>query len=258
MLKTNYSLFFVGKTASLTCIEWHRDQHAATETYFIAENTLTSLSFLIERIWLGNVSLTHNYPWLTKEPKHSLERSFGGEWHETAWVCGQPFFDDRSQSMEWSRGKEKCWSVGMSLMLRYRALSLSPDSFCFQLRTSVLVILVICRPLPWLLPFCFFDLTLPTSSFLLMYPEWSVAFSIVSVEPWCGNRLAVCVLHIACSQRSEEKERAKQQPQVWPVCRMPGLFSGWQPPTHQGYIAVIRWEEMLEIPNSKDRARYSE
>lgn len=132
-----------------------RNQHAATETYFIAENTLTPLSFLIERIWLGNVSVTHNYPWLTKEPKHSLERSFGGEWHETAWVCGQPFFDDRNQSMEWSRGKEKCWPVGMSLMLRYRALSLSPDSFCFQLRTSVLVILVICRPLPWLLPFLF-------------------------------------------------------------------------------------------------------
>lgn len=35
---------------------------------------------------------------------------------------------------------------------------------------------------------------------------------------------------------------------------MPGLLSGWQPPTHQGYTAVIRREEMLEIPNSTDRA----
>lgn len=35
---------------------------------------------------------------------------------------------------------------------------------------------------------------------------------------------------------------------------MPGLLSGWQRPTHQGYAAVICWEEMLEIPNSSDRA----
>lgn len=35
---------------------------------------------------------------------------------------------------------------------------------------------------------------------------------------------------------------------------MPGLLSGWQPPTHKGYTAVIRWEEMLEIQNSTDKA----
>lgn len=30
---------------------------------------------------------------------------------------------------------------------------------------------------------------------------WTMALSIVSVLPWWGNRLAICVLHIACSQR---------------------------------------------------------
>ncbi|KAI4806056.1 hypothetical protein KUCAC02_010647, partial [Chaenocephalus aceratus] len=44
-------------------------------------------------------------------------------------------------------------------------------------------------------------------SFLLMNPEWSVGFSTFSVEPWCGNRLAVCVLHIACSQRLRRSEQ---------------------------------------------------
>lgn len=65
---------------------------------------------------------------------------------------------------------------------------------------------------------------------------------------------ASCLCSAYSLQPKTEKERAKQQPQVWPVCRMPGLLSGWQPPTHQGYTAVIRWEEMLEIPNSTDSA----
>lgn len=34
-----------------------------------------------------------------------------------------------------------------------------------------------------------------------------MVFSIVSVELWCGNRLAVCVLHIACSQRLRRSEQ---------------------------------------------------
>lgn len=65
---------------------------------------------------------------------------------------------------------------------------------------------------------------------------------------------ASCLCSAYSLQPKTEKERAKQQPQVWPVCRMPGLLSGWQPPTHQGYTAVIPCEEMLEIPNSTDRA----
>ena len=35
---------------------------------------------------------------------------------------------------------------------------------------------------------------------------------------------------------------------------MPGLLSGWQPPTHKRYTAVICGAEMVEIPNSTDRA----
>lgn len=31
--------------------------------------------------------------------------------------------------------------------------------------------------------------------------------STFSAEPWCGNRLAVCVLHIACSQRLRRSEQ---------------------------------------------------
>lgn len=65
---------------------------------------------------------------------------------------------------------------------------------------------------------------------------------------------AGCLCSAYSLQPKTEKERAKQQPQVWPVCRMPGLLSGWQRPTHQGYTAVIRWEEMLQIKNSTDRA----
>lgn len=65
---------------------------------------------------------------------------------------------------------------------------------------------------------------------------------------------ASCLCSAYSLQPKTEEERAKQQPQVWPVCRMPGLLSGWQTPAHQGYTAVIRWEEMLEIPNSTDRA----
>lgn len=65
---------------------------------------------------------------------------------------------------------------------------------------------------------------------------------------------ASCLCSAYSLQPKTKKERAKQQPQVWPVCRMPGLLSGWQPPTHKGYTAVICWEEMLEIPNSTDRA----
>lgn len=34
-----------------------------------------------------------------------------------------------------------------------------------------------------------------------------MGLSTFSVEPWCGNRLAVCVLHIACSQRLRRSEQ---------------------------------------------------
>lgn len=34
-----------------------------------------------------------------------------------------------------------------------------------------------------------------------------MGLSAFSVEPWCGNRLAVCVLHIACSQRLRRSEQ---------------------------------------------------
>lgn len=75
--------------------------------YLISNNTQSSLSLWVERVWERMVRLSHKCPWLTKKPKHSLERSFCGEWHEKIWVCGQPFLDSRNQSMEWSTGKRK-------------------------------------------------------------------------------------------------------------------------------------------------------
>lgn len=99
----------------------------------------------------------------------------------------------------------------------------------------------------------FFFLAFPTSS---LSPNVSrMEYGVEHLECWAPVwEQASCLCSAYSLQPKTEKERAKQQPQVWPVCRMPGLLSGWQPPTHQGYAAVIRWEEMLEIPNSSDRA----
>lgn len=56
-------------------------------------------------------------------------------------------------------------------------------------------------------PFHFFFLYCPLAPLLLMYPEWSMGLSTLSAGLWCGNRLAVCVLHIACSQRPRRSEQ---------------------------------------------------
>lgn len=58
-----------------------------------------------------------------------------------------------------------------------------------------------------------------------MYPERSMTLAMVRVEPRCGDRLAVCALHIACSQRlgsSEQNNNHKSG--LSAECQ--GLFSG--------------------------------
>lgn len=102
--------------------------------------------------------------------------------------------------------------------------------------------------------YVFFNLTLPSSPFLLMYPEQSTTLAMVRVEPRCGDRLAVCALHIACSQRLGSSEQNNNHKSGLSAERQ-GLFSGWHPAIHQGYAAVIRREEVLEIPNSEDGGR---
>lgn len=164
------------------------------------------------------VSLSHNCPWLTEEPKHSLERSFCGEWHETMCVCGQPFFDGRNQSMKWSKGEKKTlwerkWSLGLILIPCFSLLCdlrfFNPiDLFlttlvllCSWISTQFFVqdLSVFHCPLPQLILFVSFPHVVHKLFFLLMCPEWSMGLSTFSAEPWCGNRLAVCVLHLACS-----------------------------------------------------------
>lgn len=84
------------------------------------------------------------------------------------------------------------------------------DATCVRLRCRnqaparhILYFSLICWPPLQLAPFDFFFLCCPPAPFLLMRPEWST----LSAELWCGNRLAVCVLHIACSQRLRRSEQ---------------------------------------------------
>lgn len=94
--------------------------------------------------------------------------------------------------------------------------------------------------------FAVFDLTLPTGSFLLMYPKWRTAFATISVEPWCGNRLAVCVLHIACSQRLRGSEQNNNRKFGLSAECQDCLVVGSLQHT-RGTFAVIHWAEMLEF-----------
>lgn len=87
-----------------------------------------------------------------------------------------------------------------------------------------------------------------------MYPKWRAAFAIVSVELWCGNRLAVCVLHIACSQRLRGSEQNNNHKFGLSAECQDCLVVGSLQHT-RGTFAVIHWAEMLEIPNSKDKTR---
>lgn len=207
------------------------------------------------------VRLSHKCPWLTKKPKHSLERSFCGEWHEKIWVCGQPFLDSRNQSTEWSTGKRKVqrerkwfknnsdtefetlmWQIPLVFLLRF-----------IHMNKHALTVFAPNLSFPQLLLFVSHLQIAPQIHSLLMYPE--LGYWDEHLQCWTGVwEQSSCLCSAYCLQPKTEKERAKQQPQVWPVCRMPGLLSGWQPPTHQGYTAVICWEEMLEIPNSTGRA----
>lgn len=157
-------------------------------------------------------------------------------------------FYDRNPSLARSRGK---------MLICWNAICHLTDCLSIQLETPVLVLPLPPPVLPLFFLFFFwavFDLTLPTGSFPLMYPKWRAAFAIVSVEPRCGNRLAVCVLHIACSQRLRGSEQNNNHKFGLSAECQGCLVVGSLQHT-RGTFAVIHWAEMLEIPNSKDKTR---
>lgn len=160
------------------------------------------------------VRLSHKCPWLTKKPKHSLERSFCGEWHEKIWVCGQPFLDSRNQSMEWSTGKRKVqrerkwfknnsdtefeslmWQIPLVFLLRF-----------IHMNKHALTVFAPNLSFPQQLLFVSHLQIAPQIHSLLMYPElgyWDEHLQCWTVV-W---EQAGCVLHIACSQRLRRSEQ---------------------------------------------------
>lgn len=87
----------------------------------------------------------------------------------------------------------------------------------------------------------------------ISYPELSTELST-----WCGNRLAVCVLHIACSQRLRRSVQNNNHKSGLSAGCQDRLVVGSLQHTRAARLSFPRKKKTLEIPKFRRQGTWNE